>query len=400
MRKDLGKIFSRTIITYTFLLLIVFIIKLIGLDYFGLDLSNPIILNVSKHLGSNWILRDLIYFSQLLFTEFLMLRLFCNTKDKKLTIIFILNIIPLYLFEISKLKLFGSFATLFEILYFIILCKIYNKDVKIKRIISFNVMLYLIQLISCLTRYRYSVEYVNNIIANLILNLDYIMILIIVYKLNFMKGDEKLCYQEDHSLFSHQQISLKKQLRKFQTNYSNLNKKEKFEFITIWILYLLWNIFTVLVILLIAKINGTVTECMIILSSFWINKCVFGKAFHMKNASQCFVVSNLTYYCLNRITAPIGISILVPILLGILLSYFTSKLVKRSECKLYRGIPREELHDILSKITNNKIDIRICELFYCDRYKLNKIAMMTNYSKESVNKHKREIIRKIEELQL
>lgn len=398
MRKDLNKLFSRTIITYIYILSVIVIIKLIGLDYFGLDLSNPFMLKINNCLENNWILRDIIYFSQLILTGVIMLRLYCNSNDKRLNIIFILNLIPLYFFEAYKLKIFGNFAPISEVIYFIILSKIYNKNVKTKRIILYDLLFMFLQLLSYSTRYKYSLVYVNNIIPNILLNLDYIILLIIIYKLNFMKGDEKLCYQEDLTSSSDQLTSLKKQLRKFQTNYSNLNKKEKFEFITIWTLYLLWNIFTVFVVLFIAKLNDTVVEYIIILSSFWINKTVFGKAFHLKNARNCFILSNLVYYILNRITTPIGISILIPIILGISLSYFTSKLVKENKLKLKRGMTKEEIYNILDKINAEPIDYKICELFYVNRYTDLKISNMLNYSEINIKKRKQKVNKQIKEL--
>lgn len=398
MKNDLRKIFSRTIITYIYILSFIVIVKLIGLDYFGLDLSNPVMLKINNVLENNWILRDIIYFSQLILTGFIMLRLYCNSKDKKVTIIFILNLIPLYFFEVYKLKIFGNFAPISEILYFIILSKIYNKNVKTKRIILYDLLFMFLQLLSYSTRYKYSLTYVNNIIPNILLNLDYIILLIIIYNLNFMKGDEKLCYQEVLTSSSGQLTSLKKQLRRFQTNYSNLNKKEKFEFITIWTLYLLWNIFTVFVVLFVAMLNDSVIECIIILSSFWINKTVFGKAFHLKNARDCFILSNLVYYFLNRITTPIGISILIPICLGILLSYFTSKLVKENKIILKRGMTKEQVYKLLDKINAEPIDYKICELFYVNRYTDLKISNMLNYSEINIKKRKQKVNKQIKEL--
>ena len=136
-----------------------------------------------------------------------------------------------------------------------------------------------------------------------------------------------------------------------------------------------------------------------ILSSFWINKTVFGKAFHLDNAFHCFIVSNLTYYCLNRITAPIGISILIPIILGILLSYFTSKLVKDNKSKLYRGMPTDLFDEIILKVVNkNDIDYKICYMYYIEKIKEENIAYKVNYSKEAIQKHKKSVNDKIKRL--
>lgn len=52
----------------------------------------------------------------------------------------------------------------------------------------------------------------------------------------------------------------------------------------------------------------------------------------------------------------------------------------------------------LTKVTNNKLDYKICKLFYVDRYSELKIANITNYSIENIKKRKKIINDKIKEL--
>ena len=46
MFKDYDKYLSTSLNVYVFVLLLVFIMKLVGMDYFGLDTSNPTIIKV------------------------------------------------------------------------------------------------------------------------------------------------------------------------------------------------------------------------------------------------------------------------------------------------------------------------------------------------------------------
>lgn len=164
-------------------------------------------------------------------------------------------------------------------------------------------------------------------------------------------------------------------------------------------LYLLWNIFTVFVILFIAFLNDTFIECVIILCSFWLNKRVFGKPFHMKTALSCFIVSNISYYCLNRITFPNGISLMVSILLGVLLNYVTSFFVDNKNKKLYRGMSIEAYDHIVLNITDkNSIDYNIGKLFYVDGYSEQWISTKLNYSIPSIQKKKYKLRDKVKEL--
>lgn len=396
----MNKLFSRTIITYVFILSVIFIIKLIGLDYFGLDTSNPLMCSLGTLVDSTLIINNIIYFIPLMLNHYVILSVVLDDNSKRM-IIYNLCFAPLfYVFQATKLQLFGIYSSIIESLYFIILIYIYNKGIDKKIIIKYMklmVFIFLIQVLSTFTRFNYSIEYVTNSISNVILNFDYIIMLIIIYKLNFMKGEGEICgYQVAQYSFSHQLTSLIKQLKKFQIK--SLSNKEKFEFIATWIIYLLWNIFTLYVILLVAKLNDTVVECIIILSAFWINKRVFGKAFHMKNAINCFILSNISYYCLNRITSKVGISILVPIILGISLSYFTSKLVKENKVKLKRGMTEEQIKELLTKINADPIDYKICDLYYTKGYSDLKTAYTLGYSEINIKKRKQKINKALKEL--
>ena len=163
--------------------------------------------------------------------------------------------------------------------------------------------------------------------------MSYQQIIWITYKLYFVKGELKSCLKQEVGSYLLKKMNLKTLLKKSQENLHNFkkqNKEIKLTIIIYFILSLIWNIFTVIVVLLIAKLNQTFIECIFILTSFWLSKRVFGKAFHLSSMLHCFIISNLTYYLLNRVTTPLGISILVPIMLGVGLSYVTSKLVKKT----------------------------------------------------------------------
>lgn len=402
MKKDLSKLMLRTLITYGFLLLIAFIIKLLGVNCFDLTTDSGVFGSINNLLPNDMLYaiytHVLLYFNTLILTS-----ISCNDNSKRMKI-YVLITYPLSLLvSLTPFVITSSLIYyIINFLYLYLLCLIYTrfKDIKkvTKRYIIFTILNIVYQLVSVVTRGAAVNNIENSFLTTFLLNFDYVILLFITYKLYFKLGGEKLWYhyqEAEVGLFSHQQISLKKSQTKSQTNSSN---KEKFKRRLYFILCLIWNLFTLLVILLIAKLNNTLVECLFILNAFWINKRVFGKPFHLPNAAQCFIVSNLTYYALNRVTLSIHITFLVPIILGIGLSYVTSKFVKYSTLKLYRGMPKEELHDILSKVTNNKLDIKICELYYCERETEERVAQRVNYSKESIQKHKKKINDQLKEL--
>lgn len=165
------------------------------------------------------------------------------------------------------------------------------------------------------------------------------------------------------------------------------------------LLSFIWNIFTIIVVLFVANLNNTLIECIFILSSFWLSKKAFGRPFHLKSMAQCFVVSNLTYYGLNRITSPLGISILVPILLGVGLSYLTSKLVKKLYKPLYRGMPENEFEETILKVANKDSDkYKICYEYYILKIGAISLSMKYSYSEPGIRKILAKVNKKIEEL--
>ena len=228
--------------------------------------------------------------------------------------------------------------------------------------------------------------------------------MIITEKIVSRKG-ELVCGQEAF-LFSQKKINLKKSLKKLLKSFQNSidsfkkkNKQEKIEIIIYVILSLIWNVFTVVLILFIAFLNDKMIECLFILTSFWLSKTTFGKPFHFDSMLKCFIVSNLTYYSLNKITTPLGISIMVPILLGVGLSYVTSKFVKKSYKPLHRGMSKELFEETILKVEEkNTIKYKICYEFYIERASDLSLSFKYNYSVAGIRKIKDRINKKIKEL--
>lgn len=407
MKSNIDNFLSKSLSTYIFLLIIIFIMKLVGLDYFGIDLENEITIKINDFILTNYTIQNIIFIFPLLISQYIILSITLKDNSKKM-IIFNLIILPImFVFQCYKLKIFGNYSLIAEILYFYILIIIYNKKIDFKLfkktgiVILLNILL---QAISTLTRFNYSILYVNNVAINFLLNLDYIMFIVIGYKLYFTKGvDKKWYYLVEVSLSSLKKMNLKNLLQKLQRNLHSFKKLDKVDKLTIVIylfLSLIWNVFTVVFVLFVATLNHTFIECIFILTSFWLSKRQFGKPFHLKSMSQCFVVSNLTYYILNRVTTPLGISIFIPILLGVSLSYFTSKLVKSENPKLYRGIPIDEFDKKILKVTDkNSLHYQICYMYYIERKSELEISHKTNYSIDNIKKIKSKMNKNIEKLQ-
>lgn len=405
MKKDVDKLLSQTLSTYYFLLVIVFIMKLLGSKYFELALDDYAV-NMICDFITKFRLENVWYCLTLYWNAYVMISITSNDNscDIKKFNVFVLIIA----FVLQLLKQTFNIPILFVIvdfIYLLLFSIIYmmTKKVKVKKhnisnFIILTILINIFQLISIFTR-NIHITNDNNFIIYFILNIDFIIMISILHKWYFMKGGNSI-WVEVVSSGSQKLISLKTSLRKLLNNYQkikNSSKQEKITYVIYYPLYLLWNLFTMLVICLIAMLNDMFIEAIFITVAFWINKRVFGKAFHFKSVFTCFLVSTLIYYCLTRVTFQVGISFIIPIFLGVLLSYATAHLVKK-HTKLYKGMSEEELRDVITQVTDDELVIKICKEFYCDRYSDVKIANINHYSVPSIRLKRQMVNKKLKDL--
>ncbi len=403
MFKDYDKYLSTSLKVYLFVLVIIFILKLVGLDYFGLAVNNPTITKIST-----FILKYNLEIIWYIFTYYIYnLMFFSITLNRKVSkkLCLIVAFISLIVLNYIKPMLPQSYNLLIDFFYLyiivLILNKFKNKVNLLKRYTIVTILNVLFQFISLIIRDVGNNEmYYDNFIYGIILNFDYILLSIITYKIYFMKGDKKLCGEA--TSFSLKKLNLKNLQTKLQKNWRNFKKQDKvtkLTYIIYFIFSLIWNTLSVIVILLVARLNDTFIECIFILTSFWLSKKSFGKAFHLSSMSKCFIVSNLSYYILNRITTPLGISIIVPILLGVGLSYVTSKLVKKTYKTLYRGMPEELFEETILKVVDkNSLKYKICYDFYIKNKSIISLAIKYNYTESGIRKIKDRVNEKIKRL--
>lgn len=397
MFKDYDKYLTASLKVYLFVLVVIFIMKIVGIDYFGLDINNPVIVNINNFL-SIYKLNSVYQFFCLYFNFYIIkcIALKEYKVDPDTFIVPTTNIVITYiLYRCHHLDLYQIFNISLLFVYFLI------RKVKVRRIIKIFLINILCQFISSVVRNYDTQNY--NILINSLMNIDYYIMIIIWYKLE-KQGGVKLCQMNFQEVGSYLQkkLNLRNLLTKLLKNLLNFKKKSKEEKLTIIIyllLSLIWNVFTIFVVLFIAKLNHTFIECIFILTSFWLSKKVFGKAFHLSSMIHCFVVSNIAYYTLNKITTPLGISIFVPILLGVGLSYITSKLVKKTYKPLYKGMPKDIFEETILKVVDkDSMKYKICYDFYIEGKSDLSLSFKYNYSIAGIRKIRNRINDKIKEL--
>jgi len=403
MFKDYDKYLSTSLKVYLFVLVIIFIMKMVGLDYFGFDVNNAYFLLINNILDKTKLIYLLDYIT-LFIMFYIYMSIVCNSKKViKESIIFtsIEFIIQIFLMKIGKNSDIRFYV---DLIIFIIAPIFVNRKLLIKKPLIIIFLINLYQIISYSIRGEVINSNYTNKMLDILLNIDQYILLIITYKVYFMKGDVKKCQEAGSS--SLKKINLKKSLKKSQKNWRNFknnfkqqDKVTKITNIIYLILSIFWNTFTIITVLFVGFLNDTFIECIFIVTSFWLSKGKFGKPFHLKSMTHCFIVSNLTYYVLNRVTTPLGVSIIIPIMLGVGLSYVTSKLVKKTYKPLYRGMPEDLFEETILKVADKNSDkYAICYDFYINKKSTISLAMKYNYSEAGIRKIKDRINNKIKGL--
>ena len=100
---------------------------------------------------------------------------------------------------------------------------------------------------------------------------------------------------------------------------------------------------------------------------------------------------------MTRVTFSTETSFLIPIFLGVALSYVTSHFIKKNT-NLYKGIPDSELIDIVKQVEDNALTIKILKEYYCDRLDDRVIARNNNYSIDSIRKIRQRVNKKLKSL--
>lgn len=399
MFKDYKKYLTVTFKVYLFVLIILFIMKLVGLDYFGIDVNNNLINGIDVFITSIGI-KKVTFFIGIMIYQYLMISIICCDNSKRLKKYTVLSIPFTFLIQyVKSLYSYNPTTYILEFTYLIVLCKIYNKNIKIVKIIKSIFVIFTLQFISNFARNKTNIQYETNYITNVILNLDY-FVMLVMYQIVELGGGIR--WTDIVGSFLQMKANLKnlpKKLRQYSRNFRKSSKQERLTVIIYFILSLIWNIITVAVVLIISQLNHTLIECIFILTSFWITKRTFGKPFHLSSMLHCFIVSNTTYYILNRITISIHISIIIPILLGVGLSYVTSKLVKRVYKPLYRGMPKDLFEETILKVVDKDSEkYKICYEYYINKKSALYLSLKYNYSEVGIRKIKDRVNEKIKGL--
>ena len=229
MFKDYDKYLSTSLKVYIFVLVLVFILKLVGMDYFGLDINNSTINNINNfclkyHLDYLW------YFATLFVQLHLFFKIICENKKMIIYSFFVTVLLSLTQILLNNYKFPNYSYFIISVIVLSIIPMLVEKKFFIKKQIKYILLITFYQFISVTIRNINLKDKEWNFIIDSILNIDQLLLLAITYKIKMMKG-ECICGQVV-SLSSLKKINLRKSLKKLQRN---LHKFKRIPYIETYI---------------------------------------------------------------------------------------------------------------------------------------------------------------------
>ena len=393
-------------------------LKAFDIDCFGIKYDNNIINKFSDFI-TNHHLENVWYSITLYIYTYMILSISCKDNSKRMKVYaLIITLIGIpFKFFTNYIKTFAPILKgILEILFLIVPAVIYNKSIKntLKNVILFLIINTIFQLITGFCK-NVNVVYFHSFITNVMFDIDYIIILLLFYhyyferkeitdlwamvvgfSLDLWRGFTELLVSLPQ-LLKHLSYGLK---RLKNTTKKVLKEKDKWKkldnIVFLSFYYLLtafWNIFTIVLVIYIAKLNNAIITILFVIFAFLFNKGKFGKPLHLKSAFWCFIISNISYYFISRLTLPIGTSYLVPILVGVLMSYFTALIVKYNMKEIYKGISEEELRNIckIKHLDKYKTDFLVD--YYCNKMNYVQLHFKYKYSIDRLRHMKMEYLK-------
>lgn len=415
MKKEFSKISIRTIMTYFAIVAVICLLRIWGIDWFKMTFDDNVI-NAFSSFITKYKLENIWYSITLYFYTYMILSISCKDKSKKMKIYsFIITLIGIpYKFMTNKIdNVIISF--LLEFAFLMLPPIIYTRKIK-KPLKNTFIFLILNTIFQLLTMSCKNLKYITSqdFITNIMFDIDYILINLLFYYYFFNRKEVSDLWemvvgllldlwhgfmQLPGSLLAflrHLIYGLKKQINTIKKVLKSKKQERASNILFISIYYLLtlfWNIFTIVLIILVANINNMAITIVFVLFSFLMNKGKFGKPLHLKSAFYCFIVSNISYYFISRLTLPIGTSYLVPILIGVLMSYFTSLIVKYNTKDLYKGMKEKEIRSICRAKNMEQYKIDFLVDFYAKKMNYVQLHMKYRYSLDRLRHMKMEYMK-------
>ena len=202
-------------------------------------------------------------------------------------------------------------------------------------------------------------------------------------------------------------VRLKKMLEKQRKHLNKLEEQStsRFEEICVKTLYIVffiaYNLFEVYLIYLIGKYSNKISELILVVLCFFLNKAVYGKPLHFSNNFICLGVSLLLFYVATQCAMNLDLSIMTNVVIGVFCGSITSYIATYlyHENKQYSELQKctiEEFNDYCryKKLTDD--EIKIANYMIREEIKGEALYLKISYSKRQTLRIKKRIFSKLD----
>lgn len=239
-----------------------------------------------------------------------------------------------------------------------------------------------------------------NFVADKLLSVDLYMLLIITILYNFKKGGYIYDRWFKFLVLLPKRIFSKKSL---QQNQKPIQKvKDETNEIGFKIFIVVLSIFQFTLVGTVCYfVNNVVLEYVIITISFFILRPIFGKSYHADRVIKCTTLAMVVFTTVTRLALPLEITVLFNVFLGLIVAYmmrvmyYYMKYTSSEGITIERGMTKANLDLVCTGKDLTLLEKEILTDFYCNKFKIPKIAMKYHYSVDSINKIKAKALEKI-----
>lgn len=382
----------------TFATLFCFLIVLIG-AYASYLLGARYFILEQSLINSN-VIDSILFFINIFFWFSIAL----NVYDKRI-ILLICIYLPIYIFfEFLPIKETLITSTVVPII-FIILVSIINKTFisSLVRNFLFCAISICYQYISCTVKLNYvKLSYNSTSSYQLFMfSIDMILFFLILYVIGCGKN-EKIQYWKhlvDSQDFN--DSSCDDEDRQAIEEFSRLNNWQKFKTI---MLLSIFQVSQIMIIVIISIIGNSLIELIFILAAYLIYSKIITRRYHSRSLLICTALSTLIFFSASKITIPVKISMFVPIILGLIITYSLYILAvhveeyeylknkKLNDFDIY-DCTEEELYDLCDHLGLSKRNTMYAKFIFFDKLSAKDIAIKLNVIEQTVYNKKYKLLK-------
>lgn len=388
--------------TYSYLIILCWITIICNwiLKIFGSKEFEIPFIDFNPHLYIRIVINTLLFSVNGLFYSIILLKR--KLKFKEILVIVSLSIID----YVITFNMPSPFYILVDLLCYFIIAKLYSKyDYKtiIVDCITIAIIFTIYQAITMLFKNINLDIRKNNFYIELILQIDYYLILLLTALREFRKGETYYERWKTFLVLISKPRRIKELLFKNKKPIQKINTTETEIGFKVFLLVL-----SIAQLALVGTacyfVNGVIYEYIIIYVSFAIMRAVFGNSYHAETILKCTTLGLVVFVTATRLTLPLWVSVFCNVLIGCLVAYimyvmyYFVKFTTVSGITIYKGMSLEDLNSLCELYKVDEIDKTILVEYYVKRKHIDTIAYKLNYSTEAIKKRKANILKRIREV--